>query len=36
MIMNKFQKYYVGGIETEEQAALIYDKYAILLHGLAV
>lgn len=36
MVMSKFEKYYVGGISDEGMAALFYDKYAILLHGLKV
>ena len=34
MIMGNFKKIYMGAIEDEKEAALIYDNIAILLHGL--
>lgn len=34
MIMGNFKKMYVGAIESEEEAALLYDKIAIIAHGL--
>jgi hypothetical protein len=36
MIMGNFKKMYVGAIETEHEAAQLYDKIAILVHGLRV
>lgn len=36
MIMGNFKKLYVGTIETEYEAALLYDSVAILSHGLKV
>jgi hypothetical protein len=36
MIMGNFKKMYVGAIDKEEDAALLYDKVAILTHGLKV
>lgn len=36
MIMGNFKKMYVGTIETEQEAAHLYDKIAILVHGLKV
>jgi len=34
MIMGNFKKMYVGAIDKEQDAALLYDKVAILFHGL--
>eukprot|EP00347_Sterkiella_histriomuscorum_P005702 403355594 len=34
MIMGNFKKIYIGAIDTELEAALLYDKIAILVHGL--
>lgn len=34
MIMGNFKKMYIGAIENEREAALIYDRIAILVHGL--
>ena len=34
MIMGNFKKMYVGAIDEEKDAALLYDKVAILTHGL--
>ena len=36
MIMGNFKKIYIGAIDTEIEAALLYDKIAILVHGLQV
>jgi len=36
MIMGNFKKMYVGAIDQERDAALLYDKVAILTHGLKV
>lgn len=36
MIMGNFKKMYVGAIDKERDAALLYDKIAILTHGLKV
>jgi hypothetical protein len=36
MIMGNFKKMYVGAIESEKDAAILYDKIAILTHGLKV
>lgn len=36
MIMGNFKKMYIGAIENEREAALIYDRIAILVHGLKV
>jgi hypothetical protein len=36
MIMGNFKKLYVGAIESEHEAALLYDRVAILSHGLKV
>ena len=36
MIMGNFKKLYVGAIEIERDAAILYDKVAILTHGLRV
>lgn len=36
MIMGNFKKMYVGAIDKEQDAALLYDKVAILFHGLKV
>ncbi len=36
MIMGNFKKVYVGAIENEREAAYLYDKIAIILHGLKV
>lgn len=34
--MGNFKKFYIGGIDSEEEAALIYDKLAIICHGSKV
>lgn len=34
MIMGNFKKIYIGAVDTELEAALLYDKIAILVHGL--
>lgn len=36
MIMGNFKKMYVGAIDDEKDAALLYDKIAVLTHGLKV
>jgi hypothetical protein len=36
MIMGNLKKIYIGAIETEQEAAQIYDKIAILVHGMKV
>lgn len=36
MIMGNFKKLYIGAIEREHDAALLYDKIAILTHGIKV
>ena len=36
MIMGNFKKMYVGAIDKEQDAAILYDKVAILTHGLKV
>ena len=36
MIMGNFKKIYIGAIETQEEAAKLYDKVAILIHGMKV
>jgi hypothetical protein len=36
MIMGNFKKMYIGAIENEQEAAFLYDKIAILVHGLKV
>jgi hypothetical protein len=35
MIMGPVQKKYFGGISTEREAAIFYDKLSILTNGLA-
>lgn len=34
MIMGYFKKIYVGALEDEKEAALLYDKIALLIHGI--
>ena len=34
MIMGNFKKMYVGAIQSEDEAAVLYDKIAIITHGL--
>ena len=34
MIMGNFKKMYFGAITNERDAALLYDKLAIVLHGI--
>ena len=36
MIMGYFKKIYVGALEEEKEAAILYDKIALLIHGLKV
>lgn len=36
MIMGFAKKIYFGGLATEKEASQLYDKYAILMHGLEV
>lgn len=36
MIMGNFKKMYIGAIEQEKEAALLYDRIAIMVHGLKV
>lgn len=36
MIMGNFKKMYIGAIEDEREAAILYDKTAILTQGLKV
>lgn len=36
MIMGFAKKIYFGGLPTEEEASHLYDKYAVLMHGLEV
>ena len=36
LIMNNKRKKYVGSFEVERDAAVLYDKVAILTHGLKV
>ena len=36
MIMGNFKKVYIGAISNEEDAAQLYDKIAIIIHGLKV
>ena len=36
MIMGNFKKIYIGAINEQREAANIYDKVAILIHGLKV
>ncbi len=36
MIMGNLKKMYVGAIENENDAASLYDRIAILVHGLKV
>ena len=36
MIMGNFKKVYIGAIESEQEAAYLYDKIAIIIHGLKV
>lgn len=36
MIMGNLKKMYVGAIEDEKEAAVLYDKIAILTYGLKV
>lgn len=36
MIMGYFKKIYVGALEDEKEAALLYDKIALLIHGIKV
>lgn len=36
MIMGNIKKVYVGTINSENRAAIIYDKVSLLLHGLKV
>ena len=36
MIMGNFKKVYIGAIEDEQEAAYLYDKIAIIIHGLKV
>ena len=34
--MGNFKKIYIGAIETQEEAAKLYDRIAILIHGMKV
>jgi hypothetical protein len=34
MIMGNFKKFYIGGIKTELESAMLYDKLAIFYHGI--
>lgn len=34
--MGNFKKFYVGGIQTEEEAARVYDRLSILNNGIEV
>jgi hypothetical protein len=34
--MGNFKKVYIGAISNEEDAAQLYDKIAIIIHGLKV
>ena len=34
MIMGNFKKIYIGAIDKELEAAILYDKIAVLVHGL--
>jgi len=36
MIMGRFKKQYIGAIEDESEAALIYDWHAVVTQGLKV
>ena len=36
MIMGHFKKIYIGAVEDVTEAALLYDKVAIITHGLKV
>lgn len=36
MIMGNQKKIYFGAIDAENEAALIYDKVSILIHGMKV
>lgn len=36
MIMGHMKKIYIGAIEEEKEAAILYDKISILVHGLKV
>jgi hypothetical protein len=36
MIMGFAKKIYFGGINSEEEASKVYDKHALLMHGLEV
>lgn len=36
MIMGYFKKIYIGALEDEVEAAILYDKVALLIHGLKV
>ena len=36
MIMGNFKKVYIGAIDDEQEAAYLYDKIAIIIHGLKV
>ena len=34
--MGYFKKIYVGALDDEKEAALLYDKIALLVHGMKV
>lgn len=36
MVVRGTSKKYVGTVESEEKAAMLYDKYVIALYGLSV
>ncbi len=36
MIMGNQKKIYIGAVDTEIEAAIIYDSVSILIHGLKV
>jgi len=36
MIMGNQKKIYIGAIQNEDEAAALYDRIAILIHGLKV
>lgn len=36
MIMGNFRKIYIGAIDEETEAAVLYDKISMLVHGLKV
>ena len=36
MIMGNQKKIYIGAIETEQEAVMVYDRVAILVHGMKV